>query len=640
LPPSEVLRVMRRLANRFYYHVETLLIRGPIYQLMLVAMVILGLSLSGGVMVHLTNPDAYSNTLEAVWWAFLRLTDPGYLGDDRGFFPRLVSTLLTLAGYVVFLGALVALMTTWLDRTLSYLASGRSQIFEEGHVLIIGWNDRLHALVEEIVHTAQHFHDRESKRAIVILCEDYKPSMHHELMQKIDPEVRHQCRVLIRSGNPLEIESLERVDFAYARSIILVSRAGSERSARSLSDVTLAKVLMSMKAHSPGLTNPPNVVVEVANPGNKLLVESVGWHRQTEAVVADDIMGRLFCQAVRFPGISNVYHRLLTDTFGHSINLRKASDIGMSGKPLRESVSLLRSGTPIGLLKAGGEQVHLQLLNLDQDLEPDDLVVVISTKSPRSTVMPTAEAPDIELPPLDHKMVKRHILVNGWSTDLYTFLAELSANAEEECHVTLLWENPRPTERKRLEQLQNAQANLTLKFGLSALLDDTELKRAQIEQFDKILLLADQTQERLVADAENVLRYVLLDRFVRARGLKIDLVVELNDEDNRPLLTGMEPDVLMTGEILSHLLAQVSTYRSLMWIYEELFTKGGAELRLRPMTDLTEQPTTFAVCQAACLKADAVALGYYRGCEAVFNPDPTTQLAASDRLILIEMEER
>ena len=120
---------------------------------MLVAAVILVLSVGGGVFVHLTNPESYSNTLEAIWWAFLRLTDPGYLGDDKGLFPRLISTFLTIAGYVVFLGALVALMTNWLDRSLSFLASGRSPIFEEGHVLIIGWNDRIHALIEEVVHT-------------------------------------------------------------------------------------------------------------------------------------------------------------------------------------------------------------------------------------------------------------------------------------------------------------------------------------------------------------------------------------------------------------------------------------------------------------------------------------------------------
>ena len=294
-----------------YFFTETLLTRGPFYQLMLVAAVILALSVGGGVFVHVTNPDSYANTLEAIWWAFLRLTDPGYLGDDKGLFPRLVSTFLTLAGYVVFLGALVALMTNWLDRSLTFLASGRSPIFEEGHVLIIGWNDRIHALIEEVVHTAQRLGD-DHKPAIVVLCDPYDPAMYRDLYQKLDPEVRTHCRLMVRWGNPLEIESLERVDFAYARSIILVATASAERSERSLSDITLAKVLMSMKAQVPSPKRVPNVVVEVAFAGNKLLTESVGWENSTEAIVADDIMGRLFCQAVRFPGISRVYHHFPT----------------------------------------------------------------------------------------------------------------------------------------------------------------------------------------------------------------------------------------------------------------------------------------------------------------------------------------
>ncbi len=629
---------MRRLIHRFYYHLETLLTRGPLYQLMFVALVIMGLSIFAGVFVHLTNPKAYSNTLEAVWWAFLRLTDPGYLGDDRGFFPRLVSTGLTLAGYVVFLGALVALMTNWLDRAMTYLASGRSQIFEHGHVLIIGWNERLHALIEEIVHTAEQAHKDERKPAIVILCEHYQPSMHRELVQKIDPDVRTRCRILIRSGNPLEVESLERVDFAYARSIIMVSSAGSDRSQRSLSDVTLAKVLMSMKAHAPDLENPPVVVVEVANPGNKLLVESVGWERRTEAVVADDIMGRLFCQAVRFPGISHVYQRLLTDTFGHSILLKSASQLGLAGKTLKESVNELRSGIPIGRLKSTGEQSHLGLLALNQTLQSDDLVVVVATQAPRCEEAAKTQK-TLTLPPLRRLKVQRRILVNGWSTDLFTLLSELSANPEEVCHVTLLWETPRPTEKQRLDQLQNSKDNLVIVFKRSALLDKLELARAKIDQFDKILLLADQTQDPLVADAENILRYVLIDRAIQADNLDVDLVVELNDEDNRPLLTGIEPDVLMTGEILSHLLAQVSTHRSLMWIYEELFTKGGAELRLRPITALSSETVSFADCQDACLRSGAVALGCYKGREVIFNPGPNLSLAYPDQLILVEMEE-
>ena len=366
---------MHRLANRLYYLTETLLTRSPIYQLMLVAGVIFCLSLGGGVFVHVTNPSAYSNTLEAIWWAFLRLTDPGYLGDDRGFFPRLVSTFLTLAGYVVFLGALVALMTNWLDRSLKFLASGRSPIFEQGHVLIIGWNERIHALIEEVVHTNERFKRNEKNISIVILCDPYQPEMHRQLMQKLDPTVREKCQVLIRSGNPLEAESLERVDFAYARAIILISSASSVRSQRALSDVTLAKVLMSMKALTPEIEDPPNVVVEVANSGNKLLLESVGWQGRTEAVVADDIMGRLFCQAIRFPGISHVYHRLLTDTFGYTIVLQRASELGVTGKALKDCVATLRSGTPVGYLRESEGQKGLHLLHLSETLGEEDLVV-------------------------------------------------------------------------------------------------------------------------------------------------------------------------------------------------------------------------------------------------------------------------
>lgn len=627
---------MRRLAQRVYYFTETLLTRGPLYQLMLVAGVILALSVGGGIFVHITNPDSYSNTLEAIWWAFLRLTDPGYLGDDHGLYPRLISTFLTIAGYVVFLGALVALMTNWLDRTLSFLASGRSPIFEHGHVLIIGWNDRLHALIEEIVHTAQRAGE-DGKPAIVVLCDPYEPAMYRELSQKIDPEVRKRCRLMVRSGNPLEIESLERVDYAYARSIILVATASADRSDRSLSDITLAKVLMSMKAQAPSPKRVPNVVVEVAFTGNKLLVESVGWDRSTEAVVADDIMGRLFCQAIRFPGISRVYHRMLTDTFTDSVILRSPQSLNVVGRTLREIVPTLAEGTPIGLLREGEEQSDLSLLGLDTVIDGDDRVVLVTSRAAREV---QKESPTLawELSPQQEDRTERQILVLGWSTDLFVFLQELSAYPDESYRVTLVWEHALPREKERLKRLAESRDNLEVTFQQGALLDEAELARTDLSGFDKILLLADQNQEPLVADAENVLRYVLMERHIRSSGKPIDLVVELNDEDNRPLLKGSTPDILMTAEILSHLLAQVSTHRSLMWIYEELFTNGGAELRLRPLHGLPEEGATFAECQAACLKVDAVALGYMRDSEVVFNPPSSTRLTAVDQVIIVEME--
>jgi hypothetical protein len=328
---------------------------------------------------------------------------------------------------------------------------------------------------------------------------------------------------------------------------------------------------------------------------------------------------------------------MLTDTFTDSVILRSPQSLNVVGRTLREIVPILTEGTPIGLLREGEEQSDLSLLGLDTVIDGDDRVVLVTSRAARE-VQQESPSPTWELTPQQEDRTEHQILVLGWSTDLFVFLHELSAYPDESYRVTLIWEHALPREKERLERLAESRDNLEVTFQQGALLDEAELARTDLSRFDKILLLADQNQEPLVADAENVLRFVLMERRIRALGKRVDLVVELNDEDNRPLLKGSTPDILMTAEILSHLLAQVSTHRSLMWIYEELFTNGGAELRLRPLLGVPEQGATFAECQAVCLTLDGVALGYMRGKEVVFNPSSSTLLMPTDQVIVVEME--
>ncbi len=633
---------MKRLFNRFYYLTETLLMRSAAYQLLLVALVIIGLSVVGGGVVHFAYPVAYRDTTEAIWWAFLRLTDPGYLGDDHGVVPRVVSTFLTLAGYVVFLGALVAIMTTWLDRLMAFLGSGRSPIFERRHILIIGWNDRIHALVEEVVHSSQRLLDLNRRPAVVILCEPFSQSMHRELLQKLDPAVRRQCRLLVRSGNPLEAESLERVDYTHARSVILISQARGERADRQLADMTLAKVLMTLKAKAPDLEFPPNVVVEVSNPTNKLLLESVGWENHTEAIVGEEILGRLFCQAVRFPGLSKVYRRLLTDSFRDSILLVPASSLGIVGQSMMSFVHQLPQGIPIGSLPIVGVQSQVRLLDFDSVLTEEDLVVLVSSAENRrggdSSAAPACSKVTIE--GLVHPPVRR-ILCVGWSTLVAAFLGESTDYKLESFEVTLLWDKDLPRERERLQRLETTHSNLKLTFLLGALSDDDEVRRLKPETFDTIILLSDQRRNALLSDAETVLHYVLLDRHFRALAKPVWFVVELHDEDNRPLIAGRDVDVILSGEIISHLLAQVAIHRSLAWIYEELFSKGGSELRLLGLDSFSgySGALDFATCQSVCLTRRSVAVGIRREESVLLHPSPAEPFSGDDKLIVVEWEE-
>lgn len=109
-----------RIKERFKFFLERQFVKGAHIQLLFVAGLIGLISIVGGILVM---PDIeFENSLgDAIWWAFLRLSDPGYLGDDEGLWKRLISTTLTVLGYVVFLGSMVAIITSWMNRKIRNL---------------------------------------------------------------------------------------------------------------------------------------------------------------------------------------------------------------------------------------------------------------------------------------------------------------------------------------------------------------------------------------------------------------------------------------------------------------------------------------------------------------------------------------
>ncbi|MFK7874026.1 MAG: ion channel DMI1, partial [Oligoflexales bacterium] len=97
---------MTKIWNKFKFTLERFVLRGPFFRLLIVISLIVAISFIGGGVVHIFG-NHFESVWEAAWWAFLRLSDPGYLGDDRGTLLVTVSTIITVAGCVVFLGAMV-----------------------------------------------------------------------------------------------------------------------------------------------------------------------------------------------------------------------------------------------------------------------------------------------------------------------------------------------------------------------------------------------------------------------------------------------------------------------------------------------------------------------------------------------------
>jgi hypothetical protein len=131
---------------------ERWLLRGLHYRLFIAAAIVAFVAISAGIVVLMLDPN-FEEPGEAVWWSFLRLTDPGYLGDDVGVVSRSISTVVTVLGYIVFLGLLIAILTQWMNALILRVESGTTPVAFKNHILILGWNHRTPSIVLELLQT-------------------------------------------------------------------------------------------------------------------------------------------------------------------------------------------------------------------------------------------------------------------------------------------------------------------------------------------------------------------------------------------------------------------------------------------------------------------------------------------------------
>ncbi|MCF8108107.1 MAG: hypothetical protein K9J81_03845 [Desulfohalobiaceae bacterium] len=178
-------KIANKYTNFLRFHLERLLLRGAGYRLLFIA-VLIGLVTALGGLLALSAAGGFAGPGEALWWAFLRLTDPGYLGDDQGLTLRFISTALTVLGYVLFMGSLIAILTQWLNQTIQRLEQGLTPISRKNHVLILGWTNHTPLIVRELVlsrERVKRFLRRHEARdlSLVILCKSLSAEHRLEL---------------------------------------------------------------------------------------------------------------------------------------------------------------------------------------------------------------------------------------------------------------------------------------------------------------------------------------------------------------------------------------------------------------------------------------------------------------------------
>ena len=350
-----------RIVDRVKFIVERQLVKGAGFQLLVVGFFIGLISLIGGLLV-VPQGGEFDDPGAAVWWAFLRLTDPGYLGDDVGTWQRVVSTLLTVLGYVVFMGTLVAILTRWLIAKMEDLERGLTPVTLKNHFVVLGWTAQTPPLVAELFGSSGRMrrflekHDTQKLR-LVVLAEEASAQQLHELFS--EPGVGRRAReVILRSGFAIQPEALHRVACLDAAAVILPSQ-GHDAASLVTSDVETVKALLSIAAQARHFHTPlPFVVAEIQDM-RKLPVISRAYPGAVEVVAGDATISRLMVQNVLHPGLSEVYNELLTSGAGNEIFVRGGETA--EGLTLGELARQRPHAIVLGLLRptAGGWDVKM-----------------------------------------------------------------------------------------------------------------------------------------------------------------------------------------------------------------------------------------------------------------------------------------
>ena len=128
------------------------IIQSPIkVQFAVLAGLILLLGVIGTLIAGLTL-DFKQGWSEAFWWTFVRIADPGYLGDDSGFWEKLLSTTITFAGWIAFGGILISIFTTAMEERLRQIRAGRAKVRSIDHTVILGWNGTVFSVLDHLLH--------------------------------------------------------------------------------------------------------------------------------------------------------------------------------------------------------------------------------------------------------------------------------------------------------------------------------------------------------------------------------------------------------------------------------------------------------------------------------------------------------
>lgn len=550
----------------------------------------------------------------AMWDSFATIINnwiPYYEDGWIGY--RVMMTLAAIFGLMI-ASVLIGIITTAIEEKIDSLKAGNLPVVEEDHIVVLGFRPGEYALIQELVIGAE-------KRpcCIVVASELERDEIEDSISDNV--ECPKNVRILCRSVDIFDPGTLERCALDSCKTVI-ISPTDNERTIRMLLAVTRILhetpgcEIRTIAVLSENDYRIPSAVVE--RYGILLL--------HTEGTIA-----RIMAHSCTQPGLSKTMLEMFhfEGSEMHIISLP-----GTEGLTFEQLLCRVEDAFPIGICK--GENVFLNPEG-DMVLEAGDRLLVFCEESDSAKLLPERALQPMETLSYNASASGAgRLVIIGSNEFLATILLELPENVSA---VTLA-EVEEQYRQQALDAAARREQKLTVTFFEQ---DVSEL--SALEQLagtaEHIVLLSDHSKADDEADMQTIFKLLTL-RDIRDRlGLSYNITSEMRRENNQNLLIpDVDTEFVVSSNMSSLFLAQLSQSPELILVFNELLTNEGNEVYLKTAQELHCAGTwTGMDLRRRLLPQHYVMIGYMNAesieCTFELSLDESVTLNPDDKLIVI-----
>jgi voltage-gated potassium channel Kch len=568
-----------------------------------------------------------------MWHNLMRTLDAGTMGGDEGS-PFYLAMMLTVTlGGVFIVGTLIGLISNGVGNLIDELRKGRSIVAERDHIVILGWNAQIFAIVQELILG----NENRRKNRIVVMADRDKVQMEDDLRERIT-DLR-TTRLVCRRGSPIDLGDLHIVNFNAARAILVLSPEEED------GDSEVIKTILAITNHPRRKAEKFHIVAEIHDRRNMAPARLAG-RDEAQLIDTGDVIARVIAQTCRQTGLSTVYTELL-DFGGDEIYIKE--EAALTGLSFSEALAAFPDSSLIGM-KTGDGTVQLNP-PMTQVFAAGDAAIVIAKDL--ESVRVTKSAPAIDAALLVERASStpeaERVLLLGWNARAPIIIRELDFYAAPGSTLTVIAEGDGIAEA--VEGMRSWVRNYDLEYRAGDATDRSTLEAAKPSRYQHIIVLcyADQLPVQK-ADAKTLVTLLhLRDIELKSGANQYSIVSEMLDVRNRELAEITQADDFIVSEKLTSLLmVQVTQNKDLRAVFDDIFDADGSEIYLKPAGDyvVLGKPMSYWHVVDAARRRGHVAIGYRiatasndssAGYGVQVNPPKETSVtfAPDDRVIVV-----